>query len=118
MMKCLSFGGNLVKQTRHLGSHIEVEALDLLKPAPNIDSIWHKPWLVQWATQETVVWKGYGENRIWKVLPFPQIRKDGQKTGTPFPFIGVGNRNRIRKERLKSVENGAEFSPYVLFPNP
>jgi len=110
--KALSTGGNLVKISVQPKT---IEAIDFTKPLPSIDEVWQKPWLVHWATEETIdllpstVMIDGAERKTWRVSPFPQMKP----VGTPFPIWGRDGRNRIQSElSLKSVSNGQMFSPY------
>ena len=49
--KAISTGGNLVKI---VSAPRTIEAIDFTKPLPSIDEVWQKPWLIHWATEETV----------------------------------------------------------------
>jgi len=111
--KAISTGGNLVKI---VSAPRTIEAIDFTKPLPSIDEVWEKPWLIHWATEETLDLLPFtatvdGEQRkVWRVSPFPQMRP----VGTPFPIWGRGGLNRIRSTTsLKRIANGQTFSPYV-----
>ena len=111
--KAISTGGNLVKI---VSLPRTIEAIDFTKPLPSIDEVWAKPWLIHWATEETLDLLPFtstvdgATRKVWRVSPFPQMRP----VGTPFPIWGRGGVNRIKKTTsLKSVANGQVFSPYV-----
>ena len=111
--KAISTGGNLVKI---VAGPATIEAIDFTKPLPAIDEVWDKPWLIHWATEETVDLLPFtatvdgAQRKVWRVSPFPQMRP----VGTPFPIWGRGGLNRVKSTTsLKSVANGQTFSPYV-----
>jgi hypothetical protein len=111
--KALSTGGNLV---RIISGNTTIEAIDFTQPLPSIDEVWQKPWLIHWATEETLdllpfTAKVDGATRkVWRVSPFPQMRP----VGTPFPIWGRDGLNRIKSATsLKRIANGQIFSPYV-----
>ena len=111
--KAISTGGNLVKI---VAAPRTIEAIDFTKPLPSIDEVWEKPWLIHWATEETLDLLPFtatidgASRKVWRVSPFPQMRP----VGTPFPIWGRGGQNRIKKTTsLKSIANGQTFSPYV-----
>jgi hypothetical protein len=111
--KTLSTGGNLVKI---IGAPTTIEAIDFTRPLPSIDEVWQKPWLIHWATEETLdrlpltATIDGAERSLWSVRPFPQMRP----VGTPFPIWGRGGQNRVAAAAsLKSLANGQPFSPYV-----
>ena len=92
-----------------------IEALDLTKPPPSVEwVVANKPWLIGWATEQTVVKLTDGR---WQVSRFPQI-KTAQRVfgypecGTPFPVIGNGS-NLMLKTDLMAIKNGKVYSPYV-----
>jgi hypothetical protein len=106
--KAISTGGNLVKV---IGGGRTIEAIDFTKPLPSIDEVWQKPWLIHWATEETLdqLIDEAGQ-KVWRVSPFPQMRP----VGTPFPIWGRGGVNRVKSAAsMKRLENGQVFSPYV-----
>jgi hypothetical protein len=111
--KALSTGGNLVKI---LSAPTTIEAIDFTKPLPSVDEVWQKPWLIHWATEQTLdllpstaVIDG-AKRQVWRVGPFPQMRP----VGTPFPVWGRGGQNRVgTAASMKSIANGQTFSPYV-----
>jgi hypothetical protein len=111
--KALSTGGNLVKV---ISPPTTIEAIDFTKPLPSIEEVWQKPWLIHWATAQTldllpVTTAIDGVQRPeWRVSPFPQM----QPVGTPFPIWGRGGKNQIASAAsMKSIANGEIFSPYV-----
>jgi hypothetical protein len=111
--KAISTGGNLVKIVT---APRTIEAIDFTKPLPSIDEVWQRPWLIHWATEETVDLLPFtatvdgATRKVWRVSPFPQMRP----VGTPFPIWGRGGQNRVRiTSSMKSVANGQTFSPYV-----
>jgi hypothetical protein len=53
-------GGNLLKQKYRIGSRIWVEAIHTGKSLPNINELLLKPWLVQLATESTVMKRNNG----------------------------------------------------------
>jgi hypothetical protein len=104
--KSLSCGGNLVKRlgAHSSGKHI-IEALNLSKDPPDPAVTIAKPWLVHWATQETVLRLADG---TWKVVDFPQLRP----YGTPFLVVSQTGSNLISPDMVQAIRNGAKFSPY------
>jgi hypothetical protein len=111
--KSLSTGGNLVKI---IAGATTIEAIDFTRPLPSIDEVWQKPWLIHWATEETIdllpstATIDGADRKTWRVSPFPQMRP----VGTPFPIWGRDGQNRVKSTAsLKSVSNGQLFSPYV-----
>jgi hypothetical protein len=106
--KAISTGGNLVKI---VAAPTTIEAIDFTKPLPTIDEVWRKPWLIHWATEETLdMLIDQGGRKVWRVSPFPQMRP----VGTPFPIWGRGGQNRVATAAsLKSIPSGQTFSPYV-----
>ena len=92
-----------------------IEALDLTKPPPSVNWILaNRPWLVAWATEQTVVKLADGR---WQVSKFPQMKIAQRiwrypECGVPIPIIGNGTNLMLRTD-LKEVENGSEYSPYV-----
>jgi hypothetical protein len=111
--KSMSTGGNLVKI---LGGTTTIEAIDFTQPLPPIDEVWQKPWLIHWATEEsldqlpTTATVDGVQRRLWIVSPFPQMRP----VGTPFPIWGRDGLNRVATAAsMKSIANGQTFSPYV-----
>lgn len=116
--KSLHTTGNIVKVLgtwQQNAKYVEIEALDLTKPPPTVEwVIANKPWLIGWATEQTVVKLADGR---WQVSKFPQL-KIAQRVwgfpecGTPFPVIGNGT-NLMLKTDLRKVNNGETYSPYV-----
>jgi len=111
--RAISTGGNLV---RLIESPTTIEAIDFTKPLPSVSEVWEKPWLIHWATEETLdplpsaITIDGEQRQTWRVRPFPHMRP----VGTPFPIWGRGGRNRIASAAsLKSIANGQTFSPYV-----
>ena len=111
--KALSTGGNLVKV---IAAPTTIEAIDFTRPLPSIDEVWQKPWLIHWATEETLDLLSSTaaidgtQRKTWRVLPFPHMRP----VGTPFPIWGRGGQNRIAAAAsMRSIANGQIFSPYV-----
>ena len=109
----MSTGGNLVKI---IGGGTTIEAIDFTKALPSIDEVWQKPWLIHWATEETLDLLPLtapidgAQRQVWRVSPFPQMRP----VGTPFPIWGRDGQNRVASAAsLKSIANGQTFSPYV-----
>jgi hypothetical protein len=111
--RAISTGGNLVKV---IAPPTTIEAIDFTRQLPSIDEVWQKPWLIHWATEETLdplpstAAIDGAQRKVWRVLPFPQMRP----VGTPFPIWGRGGQNRVATAAsMKSVANGQPFSPYV-----
>jgi hypothetical protein len=104
--KSISCGGNLVRRigTHSSGKYI-IEALDLLRPPPDPQITIQKPWLVHWGTQETVIRLADG---TWDVTEFRQLGR----YGAPFLLVSTGGTNLIESSMVKSIPNGAVFSPY------
>ena len=92
-----------------------IESLDLTKPPPSVNWVLaNKPYLIGWATEQTVVQLADGR---WQVSHWPQIKTAQRvwglpESGIPFPIIGNG-KDLMSKTDLKKVANGAAYSPYV-----
>jgi len=97
-------GGNLLKVVSVSGTRYVVEALDVSKSPPSVEVIWSKPWLIHWATQETIVKLANG----YKVIRFPQL----SPYGTPFPFMSFAGTNMIEKKFIKQLSNSKEYNIY------
>jgi hypothetical protein len=79
-------GGAMCKVIRDLGTQWELEAIDLLKPVPEVADVFSRPWLYFWCTQYDTV---YGSTR------FPQIKNANAVhglpiQGTPAPLLSLG----------------------------
>lgn len=114
--KSLLTTGNIVKKEGVFNVDYVIEALDVTKPMPSVEwVVQNKPWLIGWATQTTNV---RIDKSNWVVSKFPQVklacREHGlPEVGTPFPIIGINNRNRIHKSHVMQIKNGAKYSPYI-----
>lgn len=103
--------GNIVKVI----SGRMIEAVD---PAnlPDPAYVWERPWLCHWAVEETIqeldglqMIDGKLRKR-YRCSPFPQMRP----VGTPIVLWGKGGATRVKESwRMKSIANGATYSPYV-----
>lgn len=102
--KNITTGGNLLLMRQKVSGAVVFEALDIAKPPPPIESVWGKPWLVHWATEETTLAL---ENNRWRVSPFPQA------PGVPIPLLARGGLGSISDFRVVLMKNGTQFSPYV-----
>lgn len=105
--------GNLLRVKRDLGNYYEVEALDLSQPPPKIEDIVDKPWLLHWATET-----GKRIDGSHYVTRFPQARiicrlNGWNQTGTPIPNTSLGGSYKILKRRVKVMNSGQKYSPYI-----
>ena len=117
-IKCLGMAGNIVKTIGEAGGKVLVEALDLAKPPPPIDDAWEKPWLIQWATQSTMDtwwanWKLHYKNKHFPFIRWQAADGAWEKSGTPYPFAGIGGQNRIMPNRLEPIANGVSYLPVL-----
>jgi hypothetical protein len=122
--KCLQTSGNLVKKVSYPASAtawfkthcIAIEALDPSQPPPKLEWVLkEKPHLIGWATEQSVTKLSNGR---WVVSRFPQLKVATRaygipEVGTPFPVIGTGGVNFIKKIHVKAIASGAGYSPYV-----
>jgi hypothetical protein len=103
-------GGAMCKVVRDLGSVLELEAIDLLKPVPEVSYVTERPWLYFWATQ-------YG--KFTGSTRFPQIKNANAvhglpAQGTPCPLFSLGGTIKIAKTGCVPLTNGASYSPYKV----
>lgn len=122
--KCLHTSGNIVKKVQYPVSVdawvrtncIAIEALDLRLPPPKLEWLLkEKPHLIGWATEQGVAKLPNGR---WVVARFPQLKVAARvngipEVGTPFPVVGVGGVNFIKKSHVSAIASGANYSPYV-----
>jgi len=111
---CKTTTGNLLKVIANEGKYWRVEALDLAKTPPALGEIVNKPWLLHWATEQsmsklpngTYVVDGYPQaEAVAKQLGYP-------RTGTPILNLSLGGSYLIEKFATKPIANGAKYSPY------
>ena len=111
---CKTTTGNILKVIGNEGMFWRVEALDLATPPPALDTILNKPWLLHWATEQsmslrpngTYVVDGYPQaEAVAKLLGMP-------RTGTPIPNVSLGGSYLIEKSVCKPLVNGASYTPY------
>jgi hypothetical protein len=111
---CKTTTGNLLKVIANEGKYWRVEALDLAKTPPALDTIIDKPWLLHWATEQsmslrpdgTYVVDGYPQaEAVAKLLGMP-------RTGTPIPNVCLGGSYLIEKNAVKPIVNRVKYSPY------
>jgi hypothetical protein len=107
--KTLTMGGNIVRIIGSNETHWYIEAIDASQPAPEAKDIINKPWLVHWGTQSTIEKL---EDGGYLVTDWGQLNYGDDHYGVPFMLISPDGRLQIRKEFLKPIENGAEYSPY------
>ncbi|KKQ34912.1 MAG: hypothetical protein US52_C0042G0008 [candidate division WS6 bacterium GW2011_GWA2_37_6] len=105
--------GNLLRVVRDLGIYYEVEALDLSKPPPPLASIIDKPWLLHWATET-----GKRSDGSFYVSRFPQHKVIARvhgwtESGVPIPNTSLGGTYQILKRRVKTMQPGQSYSPYI-----
>ncbi len=111
---CKTTTGNILKVIGNTSTHWQVEALDLAKPPPTVREITDKPWLLHWATEQSMskrpdgsyIVDGYPQaEAVSKLMGYP-------RTGTPIPNVSLGGSYLIEKDATKPIENGAKYSPY------
>lgn len=107
-IKCLDMAGNIIKKKRQDSKYVYFECIDPYN-LPSVDEAWEKPWLVHWATESTAQQLG---PKNWVVSRWPQLERFGLEVGFPFPLFGHQGENKVKKARVKPIENGALFSPY------
>ena len=107
-LKSLSTGGNLCKVLVANGQKLTIECLDVSKSPPPILDVWLvKPWLYQWASQESPAKLANG---TYRVSAFPQL----SPYGSPVPVVssdGSGTQT-ILKSLTKPVLNGKTYQIY------
>ncbi|MHA2246892.1 MAG: hypothetical protein ACXADY_18250 [Candidatus Hodarchaeales archaeon] len=108
-IKYLTCGGNLLRQKRRDGTRIYVEAINTSEPAPDVNELWGKWWLIQWATESTVFRL---PDKTWQVSRWHWNFTNDKKYGTPFPLLSENGEFRIDRGLLKSVNPGEIISPY------
>lgn len=119
MVKCLMTTGNIVKILGSKNDCYIIEALDLLKSPPPIDSILNKGWLIQWATEQTLVeLPPLNGKRRWTVSRYPQLKvacrfNNLPEIGTPFGVFSKGGTNLIKKSHVRIMKPDEVYSPYV-----
>jgi len=106
--KPLTMSGNILRVIGGDSAYYIVEALDLSGPAPGIDELWGKWWLVQWGTQSTIVKVGDGYRRT----DFPQLNYGGVGYGVPFLLASQDGALRVPKAWCQPIEHGESYSPY------
>lgn len=109
--------GHLGKVVNEDAAYYTLEAIDILKPCPDIRTIENSPHLYSWATEVTTT-KISHKPLKYVVSNYPQIevafRKQGlPKTGTPIPLLSLGGTIKIKKSSCLELKNGARWSPYV-----
>lgn len=107
--------GNLLRVIADLGSELKVEALDLAGTPPPISEVVKKPWLIHWATEQTMVKL---PDKSYVVSRYPQAKVACRfhgypETGTPIPNTSVGGYYFIDKSRTTPVSAGTKYSPYT-----
>jgi len=111
---CKTTTGNLLKVIANEGKYWRVEALDLAKTPPALGEIVNKPWLLHWATEQsmskrpdgTYVVDGYPQaEAVAKLLGMP-------RTGTPILNVSLGGSYLIDKNAVKPIVNRVKYSPY------
>jgi len=111
--KPLLMNGNIIKIVGEYKDWYIFEALDFLKPPPTLEYIIERPWLYQWATEQTTVKLPDGR---WVVSSFPQIKVicdalGFPRMGTAVPIGSLGGVNWVKKSRVRFVSG--MYSPYV-----
>jgi len=106
--KILTMGGNIVRIVGSDKNNWYVEAISTSQPAPNAAEIIKKPWLVHWGTQSSIQKLG----SVYEVTDWGQLNYEGVQYGVPFMLLSPNGQLQIKKEFLKPIENGAEYSPY------
>lgn len=94
------------------------EAIDFTRPLPDPVQLYQEqPWKFFWATQCYMQTTGRTEflggrwRPQYKVARFPQFAP----VGVLVPIMGAGGRIQVLETwRIRSIENGATYSPYVL----
>lgn len=109
--------GQLGKINRDMGSKWELEAIDILQPAPSMDELESKPWLWGWATESSKQKLPDGRYVVADYSWIDQALKvhfpNSPRTGTPIPFLSLGGTVLINKSACRLLENGQPWSPYV-----
>ena len=107
-LKSLSTGGNLCKILATNGTLLTIECLDVSKAPPPIGDVWlKKPWLYQFASQESPKKLANG---TYAVSAFPQL----SPYGSPVPVVssdGTGTQ-KIKKSLTKPVINEKTYQIY------
>ncbi len=91
-----------------------VEAIDLLKPLPNVYEALAKPWLIHWATNQGV---DQLPNKTYRVSRFPQVNRVSElngypDSGTPCPVLSWGGTIKVLKARTRVLKSGQAYSAY------
>ncbi len=107
MLKSLTTGGNIVKVLAEDVDRLTIECLNFSQSPPRIEDVWEKkPWLYQWASQETVV---RIPNKTYVVLPFPQLNP---YNGSPVPVGSLDGTQVIELSNVKKLGNGGRYNIY------
>lgn len=111
---CKTTTGNLLKVIGDEGMYWRVEAIDLSKMPPVLSQIVGKPWLLHWATEQSMSRRPDGS---YVVDGYPQAEVVSKmmglpRTGTPIPNFSLGGSYLIEKDATKAIANGAMYSPY------
>jgi len=106
--KTLTMGGNIVRVIGSSATHWYIEAINTSQPAPKAEDIINKPWLVQWGTQSTIEKTEGG----YLVTDWAQLNYGVHHYGVPYMLLSPTGKLEIKKEFLKPIANGTEFSPY------
>jgi hypothetical protein len=105
-IKSLTTGGNMVKVLGVNGTLLNIECLNFSQTPPAIEDIWQKkPWMYQWASQESVLKLA---NSTYQVFPFPQL----SPYGTPVPVGSLTGVQIIEKSYCKKLVNGKTYNIY------
>jgi len=106
--KPLTMGGNIVKVLYIQNGYTHVEALNLSQPPPPLVETFKKPWLVQWATQSTII----PYNGGYKVTDWGQLNWNGVGYGVPFLLVSPNGSVKIPNDWLMPIASGATYTPY------
>jgi len=106
--KLLTMGGNIVRVVGSDKNNWYVEAITAAQAPSSAAELINKPWLVHWGTQSTIVELG----KVYDVIDWSQLNYDGAQYGVPFMLLSPTGQLQIKKEYLKPIGNGTQYSPY------